>query len=140
MKKILIIIGSALVVLLAIVGILAIVVKINEAPNPQKYPIVFKIHAPEAHSVFVTGSFNGWQKVEYRLEKKDEGNWEVKIPIARGRYEYKFIVDSLWTHDVDNPIKVPIMLPYSGYNSVLEVPGNQISKKEARSAMPNQSL
>lgn len=127
--------GSTLIIALAIIGIIAIVFKVMESPNPKTYPIVFKIHAPKAQSVFVTGSFNKWHSVEYRLEKKEGGNWEVNIQIAPGRYEYKFIVDSTWTHDVTNPIKVPVMAPYSGYNSVLEVSEDQNPKWETLSAL-----
>ncbi len=128
MKKTFKFFGLTFLIILSIVGISAIVNKVMESPEPIKYPVEFKVYAPQARSVFVTGSFNEWHSVEYRLEKKNSGDWETTILIPRGRYEYKFIVDSTWTHDVRNPIKVPVMQPYSGYNSVLEVPGDQISK------------
>jgi hypothetical protein len=91
------------------------------AKHPALIPITFRIHAPHARTVFVAGSFNSWHTVEYLLEKSPEGTWTTTIPIAPGRYEYKFIVDTVWVHDVDNPVKVPVFLPYTGYNSVLEV-------------------
>jgi 1,4-alpha-glucan branching enzyme len=87
----------------------------------SKQTVVFRIYAPEARSVFVSGSFNGWQTVEHRLERKEGGLWETSVPIAPGRYEYKFVVDSSWMPDPTNPMKVPVPLPFTGYNSVLEV-------------------
>jgi 1,4-alpha-glucan branching enzyme len=93
----------------------------GKVPGGARQPVTFRIHAPEAKTVFVAGSFNAWQTVEYRLEKKEGGFWETTVPIAPGRYEYKFLVDTVWVCDADNPIKVPAPLPYTGYNSVLEV-------------------
>jgi Glycogen recognition site of AMP-activated protein kinase len=114
------------VVFLASVIIYLVITKCNGDENSasSKVPVVFRIYAPDAKSVFVTGSFNSWKTIEFLLEKKSDGNWETAIPIAPGRYEYKFIVDSTWMHDPKNPIKVPVTLPFVGYNSVLEVKSN----------------
>jgi hypothetical protein len=123
MKKSICIVGIIAVVFLASVIIYLVITKCYRGGDSasSKVPVVFRIYAPDAKSVFVTGSFNSWKTVEFLLEKKSDGIWESTIPIAPGRYEYKFVVDSTWVHDPNNPIKVPVTLPYVGYNSVLEV-------------------
>lgn len=91
----------------------------------SKVDVIFRIHAPEAKTVFVSGSFNSWNIVEYLLEKQDSGMWETTIGLAPGRYEYKFMVDSQWVWDANNPVKVPVPPPYGGYNSVIDIGGGE---------------
>jgi 1,4-alpha-glucan branching enzyme len=93
-------------------------------------PVAFVISAPDAKAVFVTGSFNNWNITDYLMTKQADGRWTATIPLAPGRYQYKFVVDGEWTTDPANPIKVPVPAPATGYNSVLEVrpqvpPANQ---------------
>jgi len=123
MKRTLLLVVSVLLALVAAAAIYVLMEKSDRAATSEslKQPVTFRIHAPDAKAVFVTGSFNAWKTVEFLLEKKDGGMWETTIPIAPGRYEYKFVVDSVWMYDPGNPIKVPVPLPYTGYNSVLEV-------------------
>ncbi|MDR0331925.1 MAG: alpha amylase C-terminal domain-containing protein [Dysgonamonadaceae bacterium] len=51
--------------------------------------------APNATEIFLIGSFNNWQRMEsYRLHRKENGVWEVKLPVERihhGDY-YKLLV------------------------------------------------
>jgi 1,4-alpha-glucan branching enzyme len=40
--------------------------------------------APNATEIFLLGSFNNWQRMEsYRLHRKENGVWEVKLPTER---------------------------------------------------------
>jgi len=64
----------------------------------------FLLHAPEAGSVFVLGDFNNWQKTESsRLSKLESGYWSAHFTLPKGRYRYKFLVDSKWVKDPKNP-------------------------------------
>jgi hypothetical protein len=123
MKERLLTLGMVIVVVLIMLAAYSWVTRsaVSGSVDKTKQQIVFRISAPEARFVFVAGSFNGWQTVEYRLKKNSTGVWETSIPIAPGRYEYKFVVDSTWVPDPANPIKVPVPLPFTGYNSFLEV-------------------
>ncbi|MBN1117900.1 MAG: alpha amylase C-terminal domain-containing protein [Bacteroidales bacterium] len=39
---------------------------------------IFREFAPNANKIFLVGDFNGWQETEnYRLQKLDNGNWEI---------------------------------------------------------------
>ena len=45
---------------------------------------VFREWAPNATEIFLIGTFNDWQRLEsYRLKRKDDGVWEVSIPLER---------------------------------------------------------
>ena len=55
----------------------------------------------DARKVYVTGSFNGWQKKELRM-KTFAGGWSLPIYLSNGTHAYKFIVDGRWMTDPDN--------------------------------------
>jgi len=45
--------------------------------------------------VFVAGTFNDWNP-DAPLQRDAEGDWSVTLPLAPGRYEFKFFVDDQW--------------------------------------------
>jgi 1,4-alpha-glucan branching enzyme len=71
---------------------------------------------PEARSVIVSGSFNGWSTKDYRMVKEGE-KWVFPIYLKPGKYTYKFIVDGKWILDPDN--KLYEQNEYGTYNTVL---------------------
>ena len=98
---------------------------------PRTESVTFRIDAPAAQHVFVAGSFNGWNPRQYPLSKQPQGQWQTAISVPVGRHEYKFIVDSEWVHDMNNPNKVQLEPPMHGYNSVINV-GSQESLSSNR--------
>lgn len=62
----------------------------------------FVLQASGAKEVFVYGSFDRWSK-GHKLEKKAFGQWTLDMELARGRYEYKFLVDGEWRINNDAP-------------------------------------
>jgi len=60
----------------------------------------FKLFAPQAKKVYLSGSFNNWTNLAAKKDSK--GNWSVKMNLKPGRYEYKFIVDGSWINDPKN--------------------------------------
>ncbi len=60
----------------------------------------------EAGKVIVTGSFNGWQTENYRMNKAADG-WEFSAYLKPGKYTYKFIVDGTWLLDPANDLWEP---------------------------------
>ncbi len=56
----------------------------------------FTCHAPEASQVFVSGTFNDWSADATPLKPGSRGKWSVKVALAPGHHEYKFIVDGVW--------------------------------------------
>ena len=67
----------------------------------------------------VAGDFNDWHETSCRLTHYPCGVWETVIPLKKGVYQYKFIVDGEWTHDPSNPCKM--LNEFGGTNSALEV-------------------
>ncbi|MFH1847807.1 MAG: AAA family ATPase [Candidatus Omnitrophota bacterium] len=60
----------------------------------------FSLHAPEAGSVYITGTFNNWQVAnEYMMEKSADGLWVKKLRLDPGRHLYKFVIDGVWKED-----------------------------------------
>src|SRR3974390_3414037 len=56
---------------------------------------VFSVWAPNARSVSVVGSFNGWDPKTHRLSSRgSSGIWEGFVPGANQGNLYKFHIDS----------------------------------------------
>jgi len=62
-------------------------------------PTEFKLYAPEADKVILSGSFNKWDTKKLLAKKDSKGNWAVKTSLKPGKYEYKFLVDNSWVND-----------------------------------------
>jgi len=57
-------------------------------------PVVFHLGAPEARSVAVVGTFNGWKPKGYELHfDPEKRSWSLTVRLPEGRYEYAFLVD-----------------------------------------------
>ena len=74
-----------------------------------------------ARSVILTGTFVGWDEDYLKMEKVPDG-WEMRLDLLPGRYEYKFIVDGEWMHDLANPDVV--VNQHGTLNSVLQTTRN----------------
>jgi len=84
------------------------------------HEIEFVLECIGAQQAYVCGDFNRWQPVSMRvIGNPDAGLWEKTMPLAPGRYEYKFFVDGKWMHDPEAPENAPNV--YGSLNSVLEV-------------------
>jgi 1,4-alpha-glucan branching enzyme len=71
----------------------------------KKKRITFTFHAPEAKSVHIAGSFNNWNTCSDRLSQSKTGRvkgvWKKFFYLEPGLYEYRFIVDGVWSDDPD---------------------------------------
>jgi len=47
-------------------------------------------------AISVVGDFNGWNKNADPLQRSDDGRFTLSIPLAPGRYSYKFVVNNEW--------------------------------------------
>lgn len=80
----------------------------------------FALEAPNANSVYVTGSFNDWSLDEScRMHKTPDNRWEVAVPLKPGIYKYQFIVDGVWREDPNNPQQE--RNSFGDVNSVIEI-------------------
>ena len=81
----------------------------------------FKLKAPEAKKVALTGDFKSWDTKGIRMRKSKAGEWKAGVELKPGRYEYKFVVDNQWWTDPANSNTQSNSL--GELNSVLEVKG-----------------
>jgi chromosome partitioning protein len=82
--------------------------------------IMFASLYPRAERVELAGDFNNWQPSQTPLEKMSEsGMWQIKLPMGKGRYRYRLVVDGHWQQDPYN--EMTEVNPYGECNSVVEV-------------------
>ena len=64
---------------------------------------MFRTWAPNATSVSVAGSFNGWTSTQFFLSSEGDGIWSMEIPFVGPGEEYQFIIRqpgaSYWRND-----------------------------------------
>ena len=59
---------------------------------PHKDGTAFRVWAPHAEAVYVTGSFNNWHPNQIALAHENNGYWSVNVPQARIGDEYKYVL------------------------------------------------
>lgn len=91
-----------------------------QGPRVRSGGVCFRGCFPDADAVCVTGDFTEWSVEGVPLRPEGDGHWRVELPLTKGCYEYKFIVDGEWIPDPENPEK--IWNTYGQLNSVLVVP------------------
>lgn len=62
------------------------------AKKPTAKPILFELLAPYNESVALLGSWNNWEAIP--MKKNKRGIWQTKVKLTDGEYEYKFQVIS----------------------------------------------
>lgn len=82
----------------------------------------FSLDAPEARSVYVTGSFNDWSLDEKCRMRFENGQWVVDVGLEPGVHKYQFIVDGRWREDPANPRQE--RNSFGDINSLIEVKHN----------------
>lgn len=88
-------------------------------PALEEQEALLSFYAPEAKVVQVAGTFNGWCPETNPLGRTGYGEWTVRLMLKSGQYEYRFVVDGVWT-DEPEPAQSTVN-PYGGHNSVLTV-------------------
>ncbi|MBO4556118.1 MAG: glycogen-binding domain-containing protein [Elusimicrobiales bacterium] len=53
--------------------------------------VIFKKNLKKASKVSIKGDFNGWK--EERLEKQQNGVWEIRKTLKPGTYKYVYVAD-----------------------------------------------
>ena len=59
---------------------------------PFKGGTAFRVWAPHADKVFVTGTFNNWSKNTNPLAKEPEGYWSADVPGATIGDQYRYVI------------------------------------------------
>ncbi|MBQ9693941.1 MAG: glycogen-binding domain-containing protein [Kiritimatiellae bacterium] len=76
-----------------------------KAPKAEKKTrVTFSVRAEVGSKVFLAGCFNNWDPTAKQLEdKKGTGEFSCSINLPKGKYEYKFVIDGVWTADGECP-------------------------------------
>ena len=81
----------------------AVPAPVAKAPaEPKKARSVFTFRGDPGSVVYLAGSFNSWDPQGLRMTDKDgNGLYSVSVTLAPGIYEYKFVINGVWTLDPD---------------------------------------
>lgn len=65
-----------------------------EMPRPVSGGVRFTLSAPEAKTVYVVGSFNGWVKGATSMKREGQaGVWIAEVMIRPGEHTFMYLVD-----------------------------------------------
>lgn len=87
------------------------------AAAAPKTPVTFVLDAPSGFDVSIAGNFNKWEPKG--MTKGEDGLFRITMKLAPGTYQYKFLIDTEWREDPQNPRKQPN--EYGGFNSIIDV-------------------
>ena len=89
---------------LAAAAALVLLVARPEAPAPAGVAVRFVLHAPEAQTVGLAGTFNQWDSGATPLLRSEGGLWAATLVLPAGEHEYAFVVDGeRWVPDPAAP-------------------------------------
>lgn len=89
---------------LAAAAALVLLVARPEAPAPDGVAVRFVLHAPEAQTVGLAGTFNQWDSGATPLVRSEGGLWAATLVLPAGEHEYAFVVDGeRWVPDPAAP-------------------------------------
>jgi hypothetical protein len=80
----------------------------------------FELEAPQARTVSVAGSFNGWRVGALTMVRDARGMWSATAPLPLGEHRYEFVIDGTrWVPDPTAHAEVDD--GFGGRNSVIVV-------------------
>jgi len=59
---------------------------------PHTEGVTFRVWAPHAEKVYVTGTFNAWNNTSTPLAAEENGYWSTDVPAAKDGDEYKYMI------------------------------------------------
>ena len=71
----------------------------SQNKNSAGSPTQFAFQAPTTKQVSLAGDFNNWDTRAAPMQKGPDGTWRLSVPLAPGRYEYRFFADGVWHND-----------------------------------------
>jgi 1,4-alpha-glucan branching enzyme len=88
-------------------------------PTRERQEVTLHLTAPKANTVQVAGDFNEWNPEANPLNSGEAGDWSTKLSLRAGEYQYRFVVDGIWTEDPG--ASTNIENPFGSRNSLLRV-------------------
>src|SRR5688572_624867 len=81
--------------------------------------VVFSARFEDASKVMIAGDFNNWTPISTPMQKSSDGRWQMRLPLPKGRYRYRLVVDGRWMTDPNNTYVETNQ--YGELNNVVEV-------------------
>jgi chromosome partitioning protein len=82
--------------------------------------VVFAARFDDARKVLVAGDFNNWSSASTPMTSNGiPGIWRISLPLPKGKYRYRFVVDGKWVTDPNNQYVEANQ--YGELNNVVEV-------------------
>ena len=67
---------------------------------PKGTRVTFAVRAEVGSKVYLAGSFNDWNPTAKQMTDKDgTGVYACTVTLAKGKYEYKFVINGTWCAD-----------------------------------------
>jgi len=72
----------------------------KKASSGSKKKVPFALRTRPGSHVAVAGTFNNWDPTANPLtDNPEEGHFKTVLSLPKGTYEYKFVVDGVWSAD-----------------------------------------
>jgi chromosome partitioning protein len=81
--------------------------------------VVFSARFEDAQKVLIAGDFNNWTPISTPMQRSSDGRWQMRLPLPKGRYRYRLVVDGRWMTDPNNTYVETNQ--YGELNNVVEV-------------------
>jgi chromosome partitioning protein len=81
--------------------------------------VIFSAKFENATKVLIAGDFNNWTPISTPMQRSPDGRWQMRLPLPKGRYRYRLVVDGRWMTDPNN--KFVETNQYGELNNVVEV-------------------
>lgn len=92
----------------------------KKATKKSNRRIVFTYRGEPGKTVILAGDFNQWNANKKILsDRKQAGVYTGYCMIPPGQYQYKFLVDGIWTMDETNPNFV--RNEFNTFNNIIDV-------------------
>jgi 1,4-alpha-glucan branching enzyme len=61
--------------------------------------VLFRFSEPARGPVYLVGDFNNWDERSHPMIRRNDGSWQLALPLAPGKYAYKFLCRDGWYND-----------------------------------------
>ena len=119
-------VGRAWCVLLVLAGLLACAgtqvrqTHADEAGAGHTFVYEPQPGQPDARTVHLAGSFNGWSSATHPMTRGDDGQWRLTIDLPNGVHHYKFVVNGdAWLNDPASDADYEAPDGHGGVNSAV---------------------
>ncbi|HLL90823.1 MAG TPA: AAA family ATPase [Tepidisphaeraceae bacterium] len=81
--------------------------------------VIFSARFDTARKVLIAGDFNNWSPMSTPMHMVVPGTFRMQLPLMKGRYRYRFVVDGKWVTDPANSYVEANQ--YGELNNIIEV-------------------